>query len=327
MNKSESIAALTAALAKAQGEIKGALKDAANPFFRSTYADLQSVWDAIRGPLSANGIAVMQFPEEGEHGLSVYTLMSHESGEWVASSLLVRPGYTDKEGNFVPLSDPQAMGSAITYARRYALQAVAGVAPMDDDGNAASGKGNEKVQERADHRRETEARKQTPQEPVSIGNWKDVVCHIGKPKGPLQGKKLGVLDDGSKAYLLKNLREKDAARLSAPDKRLLGALCIWEGEQGVDQRPPEDQPKDQPKEEPPVAGNRDTLEKEIRGLMEWNAISDETFFAVAHARKWTAAEKWEDMTEPELKRIQENIDAATEHCLNAAKVANVGGAE
>lgn len=320
MNRSESINELTKALSAAQGEIKGAVKDQANPFYRSTYADLQSVWDAIREPMSKNGIAITQFPEERESGLILTTMLSHSSGQWLESSLPVRPGYTDKEGNFVPLHDPQAMGSAITYARRYALQAVAGVAPMDDDGNAASGKGQERAQERTDHRREAEARKQTPQEPVSVGNWKDVVCHIGKPKGPLQGKKLGTLDEGSKAYLLKSLREKDQSRLVAADKRLLAALCIWEGEQGVDQRPPEDKP---------VTGNVDTekMVADIKGIMEWNEVPEEVFFQVAHARKWTAADTWQAIHPTELQRILENIDAATGHCVEAAKAAKEGGAE
>jgi hypothetical protein len=126
--RSESIAQLSAALSKAQGLILGAKKDAANPFFKSKYADLASVWEAIRGPLSANGLSIMQFPRSTDAGVEVETVLSHESGEWVSESLALP----------VAKADAQGIGSAITYARRYGLQAVAGVAPEDDDGNAAA---------------------------------------------------------------------------------------------------------------------------------------------------------------------------------------------
>jgi hypothetical protein len=137
---SETIGKLSAALAKAQGAIEGAKKDSENPFFHARYAALSSVWDACRGPLSKNGLAVVQSPGQNGEGLFVDSILSHSSGEWIASRLYVKPGYTDKEGNFNELSDSQALGSAITYARRYGLQALVGIAPMDDDGEAAMGR-------------------------------------------------------------------------------------------------------------------------------------------------------------------------------------------
>ncbi len=126
--RSDSIATLAGALAKAQGAMDGAKKDAANPFFKSKYADLASVWDAIREPLSANGLAVIQFPRSTAEGVEVETLLCHDSGEWVAETLTLPVGKYD----------PQGVGSAITYARRYGLQSITGVAPEDDDGNAAT---------------------------------------------------------------------------------------------------------------------------------------------------------------------------------------------
>lgn len=125
--RSESIAALAASLAKAQGEMEGAKKDSANPYFKSKYADLGSVWDAIRKPFSANGLAVMQFPRSTDGGVEIETLLAHSSGEWVAETLMLPASKHDAQG----------LGSAITYARRYGLQSIAGVAPEDDDGNAA----------------------------------------------------------------------------------------------------------------------------------------------------------------------------------------------
>ena len=130
MERSETINELATALAVAQGTIEGAVKDSANPFFKSKYADLASVWDAIRAPLSANGLSVMQLPSAEGAKVTITTLLAHKSGQWIQSALTM----TAKEDT------PQAVGSAITYARRYALQSIAGVAPEDDDGEGAQGR-------------------------------------------------------------------------------------------------------------------------------------------------------------------------------------------
>ena len=130
MTHSEQINEIAAAIAKAQGQIKGASKDANNPFFKSKYADLASVWDACRLSLSANGLAVIQSPSAEGTRVSVDTLLTHSSGQWMAGTVSV----TAKEDT------PQAIGSAITYLRRYALQSFVGVSPEDDDANAASAK-------------------------------------------------------------------------------------------------------------------------------------------------------------------------------------------
>lgn len=136
MNKSESINELATALAKAQGEIKGALKDQANPFFKSKYADLSSVVEAIREPLSKNGLSYVQLTEPSDkEEVRVQTIILHSSGQWIGSTLALP----------VSKSDAQGFGSALTYARRYGLSAAVGVAPEDDDGNAAVGKKKEDV--------------------------------------------------------------------------------------------------------------------------------------------------------------------------------------
>ena len=130
MQKSESIKELAGALAKAQGEIKGALKDQSNPFFKSKYADLSSVVDAIRVPFSKNGLSYIQCIEPSDkEEVRIETMILHSSGEWLCSGALAVP---------VTKADAQGYGSALTYARRYSLSAAAGVAPEDDDGNAAS---------------------------------------------------------------------------------------------------------------------------------------------------------------------------------------------
>ena len=130
MNKSESVAGLAAALAKAQGQMKGAVKDSANPFFKSKYADLASVVEAIRAAFSANGLSYIQTVEPSEKDeVRVETTLLHSSGEWISCGVLSLP---------VSKVDAQGYGSALTYARRYSLSAAVGVAPEDDDGNAAS---------------------------------------------------------------------------------------------------------------------------------------------------------------------------------------------
>lgn len=232
MNKSDSIAALTAALSKAQGEITGAVKDADNPFFKSHYADLQSVWDAIRGPLSKNGLAVMQLPGMEGSAITVETVLSHSSGEWMASTL-----------SMVPVkSDPQGVGSAITYARRYALQSVAGVAPMDDDGEAAMGRTHNPSKgaaiERHEQERENAARNVGREQPRSepqtsgsseaTGDWRAVKVHFGRKGGPLMGKRLGDIADDSIDWLAENYSKQEAEgkTLSVPDRKLKAAVAL-----------------------------------------------------------------------------------------------------
>jgi len=123
MEQSEQIGKLAEALAKAQGILKGAIKDSENPFFKQKYADLSSVWDACREPLSKNGLAVIQTMDIGEHGEPVVvTTLCHASGEWIRGRLMMKP----------VKHDPQSIGSCITYGRRYGLAAIVGIAPEND---------------------------------------------------------------------------------------------------------------------------------------------------------------------------------------------------
>lgn len=130
MNTSEQINEIAAALSKAQGVMEGAAKDAANPFFKSKYADLASVWEACRKALTSNGLCVVQTPTADGPKVSVETMLAHTSGQWIKDILTAEA----KDAS------PQAVGSTITYLRRYALQSIAGVAPEDDDGEAAQGR-------------------------------------------------------------------------------------------------------------------------------------------------------------------------------------------
>lgn len=127
---SEEVGELAKALAQAQAEVETATKDRTNPHFGSKYADLASVWDACRKPLTKHGLSVVQLPVSDGAKVGVVTTLLHSSGQWMRSSVYTTP---EKQ-------TAQALGSAITYLRRYSLAAVASVAPDDDDGNAASGK-------------------------------------------------------------------------------------------------------------------------------------------------------------------------------------------
>lgn len=134
VRRSPTIAALADAMSKAQAKIKGASKDKTNPHFKNDYADLASVWDACRQALTDNGIAVIQPPSAHGPKVTVTTMLVHKSGEWIEADLEMT----------AQQNTPQGIGSCITYARRYGLAAMVGVAPEDDDGNAASQGSNAK---------------------------------------------------------------------------------------------------------------------------------------------------------------------------------------
>lgn len=129
MEFSPTVALLATALADAQGKMRNAAKDSTNPHFKSRYADLASVWEACREALSGNGLAVVQTVAARGTEVMVATALLHKSGEWVRDTLTLT----------AQQNTPQAIGSCITYGRRFSLAAIAGIAPdEDDDGNAAT---------------------------------------------------------------------------------------------------------------------------------------------------------------------------------------------
>jgi hypothetical protein len=129
VRRSESIAALAAAMCKAQAELKNPPKDSVNPHFKSRYADLATVRDVIVPVLARHGLAVMQFPSDLAGAPALTTVLTHTSGEFIESTARLNP----------VKSDPQGVGSALTYMRRYTLLGLAGVAAEDDDdGHAAT---------------------------------------------------------------------------------------------------------------------------------------------------------------------------------------------
>ncbi len=127
MTHSDQLDQLATALAKAQQQIEGAKKDSTNPFFKSTYADLASVWAACRGALTQNGLSVVQLPGFDSGVATLTTILLHSSGQWIEGTAAAP----------IAKQDAQGVGGVITYLRRYALAAVAGVVQEDDDGESA----------------------------------------------------------------------------------------------------------------------------------------------------------------------------------------------
>lgn len=126
MNKSESIQNLAKALSEFQGKVAGAKKLASNPFYKSKYADLGTIWETVRDPLTECGLSVTQLCSPADDGfIAVETILLHSSGEYLGGTISMK----------LVKNDPQGAGSAITYARRYALSAILGIHQEDDDAN------------------------------------------------------------------------------------------------------------------------------------------------------------------------------------------------
>lgn len=145
MKTSDSLDKIAPALVKAQAAMSFARKDTTNPHFKSTFAGLPSVIDAVKGPLNDNGIAFIQTPGPSDDGkLHLTTRLIHTSGQWIEDTAVCP----------LPKSDPQGFGSASTYIRRYSLAAITGLYQDDDDGEGAT------------HREEAEKPSTAKQKPV-----------------------------------------------------------------------------------------------------------------------------------------------------------------
>lgn len=128
IRRSEQINEIAKALAVAQSVIRAAAKDSVNPHFKNRYADLAAVVEAYRDPFAINGLALTQHPSADGAKVTVTSCLLHTSGQWMESDLTLT----------AQQNSPQSVGSAITYARRYAAMGIAGIAPDDDDGNEAT---------------------------------------------------------------------------------------------------------------------------------------------------------------------------------------------
>lgn len=136
MNRSETITKIAGALVKAQAAMGNAVKDSKNPFFKSSYADLNAVREACLPALNANGVSVLQPTVHIDGKAFVETVLLHESGEFISSLT---------EVICAKQNDPQAHGSGVSYARRYGLQSMVNLGSADDDGEGAMNRGSAKV--------------------------------------------------------------------------------------------------------------------------------------------------------------------------------------
>lgn len=143
MNQSEKINELATALSKAQSQIVPAKKNGVNPFLKSKYADLCSVWEACQKPLTSNGLSIVHAMDYQDKQLVLLSTLLHTSGQWMRSVVPLPSDITNNK------KDVQALGSALTYYKRYNLSALTGVVTDDDDdGCAAMSSSNNRSSER-----------------------------------------------------------------------------------------------------------------------------------------------------------------------------------
>ena len=164
--QSPEIGKLAEALAKAQAEMEPATKDAANPFFKSQYASLASCWQACRGPLTKHGLAIIQTTEPDNGNVTVISILTHSSGQWIKGKLSVKP----------PKTDSQALGSCLSYLRRYSLSALVGLSTQDDDAESTMSRQNT-VKEK------TTTKKATPKK-TNMKKFIEAVTPIAEKMGP-----------------------------------------------------------------------------------------------------------------------------------------------
>lgn len=205
MQHSEQINEIFAALAKAQGAYEATTKDRENPHFKSSYATLASGLNAARKALSANGIGYVQSVQTEENGVNVETMLGHASGQWLACS------------TFVPAAkfDAQGIGSASTYARRYAIFAMLGLAPEDDDGEDAT--------------RSMEGRNEAPpaRQPRASKKSEEPVIPYGDHKGKKPSDESVPMRELEylAGRLEKAIGDDTKARFKTDNQRLYGSIC------------------------------------------------------------------------------------------------------
>ena len=203
LHMSERIGELAGALSKAQSCMSKAKMDSINPFFHSNYANLAAIWDVCRESLSANGLAITQVTSvEGER-VVLTTVLLHNSGQWLSGDYPLSP----------VKSDPQSMGSAVTYARRYALSAILGiVADEDDDGEATMKRGTQQ---------RTSPKATTPKtEPEKTDKAEDKISEAQRKKIFATADQMGYKDDDAKALMKKKFgveHTKDLSKKQASD--------------------------------------------------------------------------------------------------------------
>ncbi len=222
MNKSDTISELAKALSSFQGKMVAVKKDAVNPFYKSKYATLDTIWETIRNPLAENGLSVTQTLGFTLEGKSFLETTLYHGGEWTSGQQLLNP----------VKDDPQSFGSAISYARRYGLSAILGiVADEDDDANIAT-------------KPEPKAELKAPPPPSSDTDPGTIIKEGGRENkegkiSPAQTKKIyasvkekGITADQAKAYLKEVFHKMSTNELTASEASRL-IEDIWAGKLGT----------------------------------------------------------------------------------------------
>ena len=198
MNKSESITNLVGALTAFQGKMTAVKKDATNPFYHSRYATLDTIWETIRRPLAENGLSVAQTMNLVNDKSVLETTLYHTSGEWISGTQLVNP----------VKDDPQSLGSAISYARRYSLSALLGVvSDEDDDGNVAT-KPQSKVETKAPEKSPIAETLPKSEPGISVAQTKKIYALV---------REKGITLDQAKAYLKRIFQKSSTKELTVSE--------------------------------------------------------------------------------------------------------------
>jgi hypothetical protein len=243
MDQSENLNELATALINVQATEIFALTDKENPFFKSKYADLSSVWIAIREPLTSNNLCAIQTMDSEEDGTPVVvTTLAHKSGQWIRGRLAIKP---DKPG-------PQALGSAITYGRRYSLAAIIGVCPEDDDANSATkrnGDGKTSLDKSSKPANKTDG---TIGETATAPQYKKLYAMMKGKKFSEEDvdlfkdflKEKYKVEHLTKKIMMQLFKDKTPKQDKSNFERACESFLVWEKEQGPrsDNEPPQEPP-------------------------------------------------------------------------------------
>lgn len=217
MQKSESIKELAKALSNAQGTLKPATKNKENPFHKSSYADLESTWDACRESLCKNGLSVSQLLDSSEDGsAALTTILMHTSGEFISSTIKL------------PLTKggPQETGSCVTYIRRYSLQSIIGIATVDDDAEAAEHVTRATLQSTTVKNYAPAATKSVTTEQVNLSDVASYVATFGKYKG-IALQDIAPYELANYVSYLESTAQKDGKPLKGATLTFVQAAQAW----------------------------------------------------------------------------------------------------
>lgn len=217
MNKSESIKEISVALSKFQGEVANPKNSADNPFFKSKYAPLNEILNDVRPLLSKYGLSVLQMPSGDGDNLVITTLLMHSSGEWIESCpLKMKPAK----------NDPQGIGSAITYGRRYTLAAVLGISSEDDDdGNAATHGQKEPTKGKSAQKAPTPPQNEEPTQPKQTPAPNKITAQALTDKQ--LNRLYAIAKDIPKEVMANRLHEMGFASSKELTRTAYDQICTW----------------------------------------------------------------------------------------------------